>query len=115
MYDIDMKKDLHREFIISQVDAGGQTWDSIIIVQNPNTYDINVRATITNNNGQTVFTINLPLHAHGGNQVNISNFVSIPSGSIMLESTSNFTAFMLYDGTKSGYFWKAGLSAVQFE
>lgn len=115
MYDIDMKKDLHREFIISQVDSGGSVWDSIVIVQNPNTYDINVRATIINNNGQTVFTINLPLRAHGGNQVNISDFVSISSGSIKLESTNNFTAFMLYDGTKSGYPWKAGLSAVSSE
>ena len=115
MYDIDMKKTLHKKFVISQVDSDGVSWNSILIVQNPHSYNVNAKAYIKDNSGTTVFILNLPLHSRGGNQVNVSDFFAISSGSIVLEGDDTFTAFMLYDGTVAGHCWKAGLSAIPVE
>ena len=114
MYDIDIKRDLHTKFIISQVDADNISWKSIVMLQNPTTKHITVSVEVYDNNGLNVITINAPLTPNGSNQIKIADFVTVHSGYIILTSTDSFTAFMLYDGTMMGFSWKAGLSAVPY-
>ncbi len=113
MFDIDMKKNLHRRFLLSHL-AADTSWRSIVMACNPNDTAATLSYSYYNQAGQLVATKSSSIPASGCAQDNLyALFGQSLAGSMVIESNQPITAFMLYDSLTTT--WQAGLSALPLD
>lgn len=93
--------------------AQDSTWDSVIMVCNPNSSNATLTATIFGKNGSTVASQAYSLKAMGSVDISIASIAGGEvSGSVQLSCTQPITAFVLYQNLKTGNYSYAGINAV---
>jgi hypothetical protein len=124
MFDIDVKKSLHKEFIFPHVAAqsqiiGNDKWTSTAMLCNPNDEEARLTFHLHTLDGQSL-TPTLPprpIPPHGNVAIDIGElFGGDAGGYLHLQTTQPLAAFLLYDDTTTGVnHWRAGLSAVPMD
>ncbi|MCK5681752.1 hypothetical protein KAI46_13165 [bacterium] len=113
MFDMDMKKNLHRRFLLPHL-AADSSWRSLVMACNPNETAASLTYSYYNQAGQHVATKYASIPVNGSTRVNMyALFGQKLAGSMVIESNQPITAFMLYDSLSSA--WQAGLSAVPLD
>ncbi len=113
MFDMDMKKTLHRRFLLSHL-AADSSWRSLVVACNPNDAVANLTYSYYNQVGQHIATKNSSIPANGSDMVNLRGlFGQDLAGSMIIDSNQPITAFMLYDSLTTT--WQAGLSALPLD
>jgi hypothetical protein len=94
--------------------AQDATWDSFIMVSNPNSSSAVLTATIIGQDGSTVASQTYSLSANGSSDISIDALAgtSLSDGSLHLSCTQPITAFVLYQNIKTGNYSHAGINAV---
>ncbi len=113
MFDIDMKKTLHRRFLLSHL-AADTSWRSLVMACNPNNTAASLTYSFYNQAGQHIASKNASIPVNGSSVVNLhALFGQSLAGSMVIESNQPITAFMLYDSLTTT--WQAGLSALPLD
>ncbi len=119
MYDMTLQVSLHRRFICPHL-ASGTKWRSRVMLCNPNSADAEVTLSCHMSDGHALLPVNLEIPAWGSRAEDLGELFRaqtdrLDGGYLFLDSTLPLSVFLLYDGTASGYSWKAGLSAVPLD
>ncbi|HDS15532.1 MAG TPA: hypothetical protein ENN66_02755 [Proteobacteria bacterium] len=111
MFDMDLKTTLHSRLKLAHLAADAGSWNSLVMICNPNDSPATITYKAYNTGGGLVATRSGGLAARGSVQTNLYTlFGQALAGSMIIEATQPITAFLLYDSKTT--VWKAGLSAI---
>lgn len=114
MADIPFVSELESNLVIPHI-AQSDTWDTTIMLCNPQDNDVSVKVINVNDQGIMVVQKSLYLIANGSSSHLLRDiFGDIPlAGKLYLQATSEIAAFALYSDVKSGGNYFAGINAVK--
>ena len=114
MADVPVTNSLAKNLVVPHI-AQDSTWDTSLLLCNPNATTSAIKIIYQNGQGQTLATKEYTLPAQGGHTYPLAEIFSglIPlAGSISIEANPGIAAFALYSNLKSGGHYYAGINAV---
>jgi hypothetical protein len=112
MFDITLISDLSNVLYVPHA-AQNDTWDTFIMICNPNGKSINPSITFYDSNGNALAQNEYTIPANGSVKCPLSELVTgVSKGSVEIISTDGIAAFALYHNTKTGDYSYAGIGAM---